>query len=110
MPYHLWVRTVAETTIFKRYADEVWSEAERVEFINWIAANPESGDVIRGSGGCRKVRWTSAGQGKRGGARVIYFNAQTETIWLLIVYKKAQFDNLPTPFLVELKQGVEDAL
>jgi len=49
-------------------------------------------------------------QGKRGGARVIYFNANTETIWLLIVYKKAKFDNLPTSFLVELKQGVEDAL
>ncbi len=104
------MRTVAETAVFQRYASEVWQEAERVEFINWIAANPEAGDVIRGSGGCRKVRWTSSGQGKRGGARVIYFNASTETIWLLIVYKKAQFDKLPTSFLVELKQGVEDAL
>lgn len=37
-------------------------------------------------------------------------DANTETIWLLIVYKKAKFDNLPTSFLVELKQGVEDAL
>ena len=61
MPYHPQMRTVAETAIFQRYASEVWSEAERVEFINWIAANPESGDVIRGGGGCRKVRWTSAG-------------------------------------------------
>jgi hypothetical protein len=104
------VRTVAETAVFKRYASEVWQQAERVEFSNWIAADPEAGDVIRGSGGCRKVRWTSSGQGKRGGARVIYFNASTETIWLLIVYKKAQFDKLPTSFLVELKQGVEDAL
>lgn len=104
------MRTVAETAIFQRYSSEVWSEAERVEFINWIAANPEAGDVIRGSGGCRKVRWSAAGQGKRGGARVIYFNAITQTIWLLIVYKKAKFDNLPTSFLVELKQGVEDAL
>ena len=66
--------------------------------------------MIRGSGGCRKVQWASAGQGKRGGARVIYFNANNQTIWLLIVYKKAQYDNLPTSFLVELKQGVEDAL
>jgi hypothetical protein len=88
----------------------VWQEAERVEFINWIVTNPEAGDVIRGSGGCRKLRWTSSGQGKRGGARVIYFNPSTETIWPLIVYKKAQFDKVPTSFLVELKQGVEDAL
>jgi len=38
------------------------------------------------------------------------FNADETTIWLLIVYKKAKFDNLPTSFLLELKQGVEDAL
>ena len=104
------MRTVAETSIFQRYAAEVWSEAERSDFINFIAANPEAGDLIRGSGGCRKVRWSTSGQGKSGGARVIYFNAKDGTVWLLIVYKKAKFDNLPTSFLVELKQGVEDAL
>jgi hypothetical protein len=104
------VRTVAETPIFQRYADEVWNETERMAFINFIAGNPEAGDLIRGSGGCRKVRWSTSGQGKSGGARVIYFNANDETIWLLIVYKKAKFDNLPTSFLIELKQGVENAL
>jgi len=40
------VKTVAETAIFQRYASEVWSDAERIEFIHWIAANPEAGDVI----------------------------------------------------------------
>ena len=104
------MRTVAETPVFIRYAAEVWSDAEREEFVSWIAANPEAGKLIRGSGGCRKVRWSSAGQGKQGGARVIYFLAVEGTIWLLIVYKKAKFDNLPTAFLSELKRGVEDAL
>lgn len=104
------MRTVAETPIFQKYASDVWSDTERIEFINWIANNPEAGDVIPGSGGCRKVRWSSAGQGKRGGARVIYFNATEAAIWLLIVYKKAKFDNLPTAFLVELKKGVEGGL
>jgi hypothetical protein len=104
------VRTVAETPIFQKYASDVWSDTERIEFINWIANNPEAGNVIPGSGGCRKVRWSSAGQGKRGGARVIYFNATEAAIWLLIVYKKVKFDNLPTAFLVELKKGVEGGL
>jgi len=45
------VRTVAETPIFQRYAAEVWVEAERERFIDWIAANPEAGDLIRNSGG-----------------------------------------------------------
>jgi hypothetical protein len=110
VPYHGAVRTVAETPIFVRYAAEIWSEAEREAFIAFVATDPEAGSVIRGSGGCRKVRWSTSGQGKRGGARVIYFNAEDETVWLLIVYKKAKFDNLPTSFLLELKKGVEDAL
>jgi len=52
------MRTVAETSVFIRYADEVWSETERQEFITFIASSPEAGSVIRGSGGCRKVRWS----------------------------------------------------
>lgn len=104
------MRTVAETPVFVRYAAEAWSEAEREEFISYIATSPEAGNIIRGSGGCRKVRWSTAGAGKRGGARVIYFLAQDGVVWLLIVYKKAKFDNLPTSFIAQLKQGVEDAL
>lgn len=104
------MRTVAETQVFVRYAAEVWSDAERQEFINFIAANPEAGDIIPGSGGCRKVRWLRSGMGKRGGARVIYFLTPTGTVWLLIVYAKAKFDNLPSSFLAQLKEGVEHAI
>lgn len=102
------MRTVAETPIFRKYALEIWTEAELTEFILWIAANPDAGDVIPGSGGCRKVRWSRSGMGKRGGARVIYFNVADSTIWLLIAYTKAAFDKLPAAFLAELKRGVED--
>ena len=104
------MRTVAETSVFIRYANDVWSETERQEFITFIASNPEAGSVIRGSGGCRKVRWSRTGTGKQGGARVIYFLAPNGTVWLLIVYTKAKFDNLPTSFIAKLKQGVQDAL
>jgi hypothetical protein len=104
------MRTVAETAMFIRYVSEIWSEAERSDFITLIAANPDAGAVIRGSGGCRKVRWSRSGVGKLGGARVIYFVATDEVVWLLIVYTKAKFDALPTSFLVQLRQGVEDAL
>ena len=109
MPYHPRMRTVAETSVFIRYAAEVWSDAERHEFISFIATNPEAGSIIRGSGGCRKVRWSRSGTGKQGGARIIYFLAEDTTVWLLIVYTKAKFDTLPTAFLSQLKKGVEDA-
>jgi hypothetical protein len=110
LPYTRAVRTVAETPIFIKYAADVWTNAERVAFINWIAANAEAGDLIKGSDGCREVRWSTSGSGKRGGARVIYLLEQQHTIWLLIVYKKAEYNNLPTEFISELRKGVEDAL
>ena len=47
--------------------------------------------------------------GKRGGARVIYFLAPDGTVWLLIVYSKAKFDDLPASFLAQLKREVEHA-
>lgn len=74
------MHTVAETPIFQKYAKEIWSEDERMAFIEWIAANPCAGDVIPGSGGCRKVRWSRSGMGKRGGARVIYFRPPRKTV------------------------------
>ncbi len=104
------MRTVAETPIFIQYAAPIWSDTERQEFINYIAANPEAGKIIRGSGGCRKVRWSRTGTGKSGGARIIYFLASDGTVWLLIVYVKAKFDSLPASFLAQLRQGVEDAI
>jgi hypothetical protein len=99
--------TVAETTTFIRYAADLWTEAERTAFILWIAANALAGEVIPGTGGCRKVRWGRPGMGKRGGARVIYFLGADGRVWLLIVYAKAKFDRLPTEFLQRLKQEVE---
>ena len=77
--------------------------------MNWIALNPLAGDVIPGSGGIRKVRWAASGRGKRGGARVIYFNVMKQgTIWLLMVYTKAKFDNLPLRLLKELKNEIDE--
>jgi hypothetical protein len=62
--------SVVETPQFVRQADDVWSDDERHEFVDYIARNPEVGDVIPETGGVRKVRWRRQGTGKRGGVRV----------------------------------------
>ncbi|MDM0029484.1 transcriptional regulator [Variovorax saccharolyticus] len=99
--------TVIETPTFRRLADEIWDEEERMDFVTWIAANTEAGDVIKGSGGLRKVRWTRSGMGKRGGARVIYFARDEKgDLVLLLVYVKAKFDNIPTETLRKLKEAI----
>lgn len=94
--------------MFVKYASAIWSDDEREEFVSWIAVNPEAGALIAGSGGCRKVRWSASGRGKRGGARVIYFIVRDGTIWLLIAYAKAKFDDLPVEFLARLKRSIDD--
>lgn len=89
------MHTVIETPTFQKQVADVWTEAERLDFINWISTNPEAGDVIPGAEGARKVRWATQGKGKRGGARVIYFNLTSEEIVLLVaVYAKADKENM----------------
>ena len=101
--------TIVETEAFQRYAAMLWSDSERIAFIIWIAENPMQGDIIAGSGGLRKVRWTYAGKGKRGGVRVIFYpNFSSGEIFLLIVYAKAKFDNLPLSVLAGLKKDMQD--
>ena len=97
--------TVIETDVFSTWAKKVWSEDECQAFVDWIAVNPEAGDVIPGSGGCRKVRWFRSGMGKQGGARVIYYlRTASGEIVLLIVYAKAKFDNISAHVLAQLKE------
>ncbi|WP_249677203.1 transcriptional regulator [Pseudomonas abieticivorans] len=101
--------TIIETETFKRQADSIWGDGERQEFIVWLAANPLVGDVVPGSGGLRKVRWSRGGMGKRGGTRVIYYNTLGEGfIWLLVAFTKTALDNLPASFLKKLKEEVLD--
>ncbi len=87
--------TVVETQTFQKQVAKVWTQEERHAFIDWIAANPEAGDVIPGGGGMRKVRWAVAGKGKRGGARIIYITfLDAGNLALLSVYTKAERQNL----------------
>ncbi len=87
--------TVAETAVFMRQAAEVWSDEERGAFVDFIARNPEAGDLIPETGGVRKVRWRRQGSGKRGGVRVIYFFHHMDApLYLLMVYAKARREDL----------------
>jgi len=104
------VLTIVETPTFQRLWPDYWTEDERAEFATWLALSPDAGDVVPGSGGVRKVRWSRKGAGKRGGVRVVYFNRLANgEIWLLLIYAKSAQDNIPAKVLRELKQEIEDA-
>ncbi len=101
--------TIIESPIFTRLWPDYWCEEERGEFSAWLAENPDAGDVVPGSGGIRKVRWSRQDQGKRGGVRIIYFAAPTQgLIWLLTIYAKAKQENVPAHILRALKEELVD--
>jgi len=90
------LQTVVETPEFIKQATTCMDDESRADFIKYIAENPLAGDLIVGTGGARKIRWqASINEGKRGGARVIYYyHDQDIPIFLFTAYKKNQKDNI----------------
>jgi len=99
---------VIETPIFTRRMQAFLSEEEyrilQIQLIN----KPESGKIIRGSGGLRKLRWSAGGHGKRGGIRIIdYWFVSHDTLLLLFAYPKSEQEELTPRQLKQLKKVVE---
>ena len=107
MTYDPPVLTVAETDVFSRIWPMYWTGDELGEFCLYLALHPEAGDVIRESGGCRKVRWSVGGRGKRGGVRVIYFNRLADgKVWLLTMYSKAIAADIERKAIKRLQESI----
>jgi len=108
MPYNIAVYTFVETKLFTRLIDEYLSDDEYAALQLSLAVNPEAGDVIKGAGGVRKLRWAGSGRGKRGGLRVIYYlRLQNGQIWLLTVYAKNVKDSIPASVLKKIKEELD---
>jgi mRNA-degrading endonuclease RelE of RelBE toxin-antitoxin system len=102
---------IVETPIFTRQLKSLLTDEEYRELQNELITNPECGDIIRGSGGLRKIRWRIAGRGKRGGIRAIYYwiPSQNKFLMLFIYPKNVQDDLIPTQLKI-LKSLVEQEL
>lgn len=89
------LHTVAFTQAFVDQAkDEGMTAAEIEGLVKTLATNPQAGDMIQGSGGCRKVRVAGRGKGKSGGYRVVSFFAhQDMPVYALAVLSKGRREN-----------------
>ena len=102
------MHTVIETPLFSKLWPRYWLEEERGAFAAFLADNPEAGDVIQGSGGLRKVRWSRSGSGKSSGVRVIYFTRTAAgEIVLLVLYAKSERDSMTAKQLLEIKHALD---
>jgi hypothetical protein len=77
---------------------------------NHLAANPELGDLMLGTGGFRKLRWAdpTRGKGRRGGLRIIYYYFWADQqIWLMTLYDKDEASDLTPKEKKALKSAIE---
>lgn len=77
----------------------------------YIATHPRAGEVVAGSGGVRKIRWTRGNRGNRGksgGVRIIYFNSSSKVTWLLTLYSKNERETIPAHELKRIKEAIDD--
>jgi mRNA-degrading endonuclease RelE of RelBE toxin-antitoxin system len=100
--------TFIETSIFTRQITGLLRDDE-LNALEWaLMANPERGDIIRGSGGLRKIRWLGSGRGKRGGLRIIYYwHVPESTVLFLLAYPKNEQEDLTSAQLKILKHIIE---
>ena len=98
-----------ETTIFTKLLPKYLTDDEYRAFQWYLLLNPEVGDLVRGSGGVRKVRWAPEGKGKRGGIRIMYYwkNSDNE-IWLLTLYSKNEKATIPGHILKKIAEEIEN--
>lgn len=100
--------TFIESPLFSRLVYDYLTDDEYAQFQLFLAANPQAGDVIRGSGGVRKVRWQRSGAGKSGGVRVCYYcrNAANQIV-LLVIYAKSAQDSIKADVLKQIKEMID---
>ena len=100
--------TFIETKLFTSLVQQYLADDEYAALQQALAATPDAGAVIRGSGGVRKLRWGVAGRGKRGGVRVIYYlRFQQGEIWMLTVYAKNEEASIPGHVLKKIKEEID---
>lgn len=99
---------IVETRAFTARVDDILSADEYRELQIELLQRPTAGDVMRGTGGLRKLRWGALGRGKRGGIRVIYYwHVASERILMLFIFPKNERADLSAAQREALRRLVE---
>jgi len=89
-------RTFIELPLFSKRWKEIGLGEEELEKLQvMLLKDPESGPVMEGTGGIRKVRFPLKNRGKSGSVRVCYTDfSEYEVIYLITAFEKKEQENL----------------
>lgn len=100
-----------ETPIFTKLVCELLPDDDYRMIQQALFFRPETGKIIKSSGGLRKIRWKTQGSGKRGGFRLIYYwDTPRDTIYMLLIYRKSKQEDLTFKQLKTLSSLVKEML
>ena len=98
-----------ESPLFSKYLSDYLTDDEYAALQAFLCEEPDAGDLVRGSGGVRKLRWTRRGSGKSGGVRVCYYvRSRRGRILMLTIYAKSEQASIPGHVLRALKEAIDD--
>ena len=97
-----------ETAYYTRIIADYLSDEDQGKLQAHLIEHPGGGDIIKGTGGVRKIRWGAKGKGKSGGVRIIYYwRTARDQIYLLTIYGKGETSTLTAKEKAYLKKMVE---
>jgi hypothetical protein len=100
-----------EASHFTDRVQELRAESRFWKLQALLAKNPESGALIQGAGGFRKIRMGLPGRGSRGGCRIIYLHAKSAArIYFVYLYPKNEEIDLSAAQKKQLKQIANEIL
>lgn len=100
-----------ETSQFTKKVVELLTDEEYQKLQSRLSEFPNGGNLIKGSGGLRKIRQAAKGKGTRGGSRVIYYFAVAKDMFFMLdIYDKSEKEDLSQSEIKELRFIVEEWL
>ena len=96
-----------ETSAFTKRVTGYLTDDEYLGLQMFLLEHPDAGQIVRGTGGVRKLRWAITGRGKSGGLRVIYYwRVSNDEIWLLTMYSKNERENISSHILKQIAEEI----
>lgn len=87
---------IKTTPAFEKKAKKILTPESIESLFDYLAMHPEQGDLIKGTGGVRKLRWQSSksNKGKSGGLRVLYHYTKEILVILITLYCKSEKEDI----------------